>query len=234
MLPQIEDLLVLQDRDRRSATLATQLEKLPTDEARAKSRLKTDTEAVEVARQAILANEMEIKKVQLDVGTRKTSITRLRTQQFETRKNDEYTALGHEIERYGKDVDTLETKELEFMEVGDTLRANLKAAEDELTKTQRLVDEDLKAIAERFERVQADFDETCADRKQLAEKTDPELLHLYERLLKTKNGVAVAPLKNSQCGGCHVRLIPATLIKAQSAKEVAQCENCSRILYIEP
>ncbi|MFC7336773.1 zinc ribbon domain-containing protein [Haloferula chungangensis] len=234
MLPQIEDLLVLQDRDRRIANLAAQLEKLPSDEARAKTRLKSDTQAVEVARQAILANEVEIKKVELDVSTRKTSITRLKTQQFETRKNDEYTALGHEIERYGRDVDNLETRELELMEVGDSLRTTLKSAEDALAKTQRVVDEELQSIAERFQRVQADLDETRAERQKLAEKTDAEFLHLYERLLKTKNGVAVAPVKNGQCGGCHVRLIPATLIKAQSDKEFAQCENCARILYIEP
>lgn len=234
MLPQIEDLLVLQDRDRRIASLAAQLEKLPSDEARARTRLKSDTEAVETARQAILANEMEIKKVELDVGTRKTSITRLRTQQFETRKNEEYTALGHEIERYGKDVDALETRELELMEVGDALRAKLKSEEEALTKTKRLVDEDLTAITARFKQIEADLEETRADRKRLAEAVDPEFLNLYDRLLKTKNGVAVAPVKNGQCGGCHVRLIPATLIKTQSDKEVAQCENCARILYIEP
>jgi predicted nucleic acid-binding Zn-ribbon protein len=234
MLPQIEDLLVLQDRDRRIGILAAQLEKLPTDEARAKSRLKTDTEAVEAARQAILANEMEIKKVELDVDTRKTSITRLKTQQFETRKNDEYTALGHEIERYGKDVDSLETRELELMEIGDSLRAKFKAAEEELAKTTRLVDEDLKAISARFQQIEKDLEETRAERQRLAAAADSDFLSLYDRLLKTKNGVAVAPVSNGQCGGCHVRLIPATLIKAQSDKEYAQCENCARILYVEP
>jgi predicted nucleic acid-binding Zn-ribbon protein len=234
MLPQIEGLLVLQDRDRRIATLAAQLEKLPIDEARAKSRLKSDTEAVETARQAILANEVAIKKVELDVETRKTTITRLRTQQFETRKNDEYTALGHEIERYGKDVDSFETKELELMEIGDALKAKLKTADDALTKTKRLVDEDLRAITERFKNIEADLEETRAERQRLAATADAEILHLYERLLKTKNGVAVAPVSHGQCGGCHVRLIPATLIKTQSDKEIAQCENCARILYIEP
>lgn len=234
MLPQIEGLLVLQDRDRRIATLATQLEKLPTDEARAKAHLRSDTDAVETARQAILANEMEIKKVELDVDTRKTSIARLKTQQFQTRKNDEFSALGHEIERYGKDVDTLETQELELMESGDELRKKMKTAEEALAKTTRLVEEDLKSITQGFQNIESDLKETRAERQQLADASDAELLHLYDRLLKTKNGLAVAPLSNGQCGGCHVRLIPATLIKTQSAKEVAQCENCSRILYIEP
>ncbi|MGB6222681.1 zinc ribbon domain-containing protein [Haloferula sp.] len=233
MLPQIEDLLVLQDRDRRIAMLADQLEKLPIDEARARTKLEADTAAVDVAKKAILTNEMEIKKVELDVDTRKTSITRLRTQQFETRKNDEYSALGHEIERYGKDVDVLETKELELMEIGDSLRATLKSAEEALAKTKRLVEEDLKSIKERFGNIETELEETRAERKQLAESADPDIVHLYDRLLKTKNGVAVAPVNNGQCGGCHVRLIAATLIKAQS-KEIAQCENCARILYIEP
>ena len=94
MLPSIQALLVLQDRDRRLRSLAEDLAKIPKDETRAKDRLAGDTAAVAKAKEALQANEIEIKKVELDVGTRKTTIVRLKTQQFETRKNDEFTALA--------------------------------------------------------------------------------------------------------------------------------------------
>ena len=145
MLPSIQALLVLQDRDRRLRSLAEDLAKIPKDETRAKDRLAGDTAAVAKAKEALQANEIEIKKVELDVGTRKTTIVRLKTQQFETRKNDEFTALGNEIVRYENEVDGLETKELELMERADALRATLTEAEAAL-------DLDLEPVGE------ADFD----------------------------------------------------------------------------
>ncbi|HEY8991486.1 MAG TPA: hypothetical protein VIM46_05890, partial [Luteolibacter sp.] len=149
MLDSIRDLLVLQDRDRRLLNLAKELERLPQEEARAKAKLAGDQAAVAKASEAVKANELAVKKVELDAETRRNTIARLKIQQFETRKNDEYTALGHEVKRYEAEVDVLETRELELMDESDRLRGVLAEAEAALKKTQGFVDEDLAAVAER-------------------------------------------------------------------------------------
>lgn len=231
MLPSIEALLVLQDRDRRLRTLADELAKIPKDEARAKDRLAGDTESVRKAKDAMMANEMEIKKVELDTGTRKTTIQRLKTQQFETRKNDEFQALAHEVTRYEKDIDELETRELELMEKADALRAALGAAEAALAKTRQLVDEDLAALAGRRQRMETETVEVQAERSKLAAAAPQDLLPLYERLLKTKNGLAVVPVTGGKCTGCHMKLVASTLVKVNSGVEGAQCESCGRLVY---
>lgn len=232
MLPQIEGLLVLQDRDRRIAEIDRQLAQIPTDEDRARQRLASDQQAVANAQATLRDNEIRTKKLELDIETRKTSVTRLKQQQFETRKNEEFRALGHEIERYEGEVDNLETAELELMEEADGLREKLDAARSALAKTEGVVDEDLNAVAARRKKLEADRTEVLAERAKLAEATDPQLIKLYERLLKTKKGVAIAPVQAGQCGGCHVRIIPSTLIKVQHEKEVTQCETCGRVLYL--
>jgi len=231
MLPSIQALLVLQDRDRRLRTLADELARIPRDQARAQDRLAGDTDAVRKAREAVQANEVEIKKVELDVGTRKTTIQRLKTQQFETRKNDEFQALGHEVARYEKDIDGLETRELELMEKADALKATLAEAESALAKTRRLVDEDLSALAERRQRLEAESLEVQAERATLAAAAPQDLLPLYERLLKTKNGLAVVPVAGGKCGGCHMKLVASTLVKVNSGAEGTQCESCGRLVY---
>lgn len=231
MSPSIQALLVLQDRDRRLRGMAEDLERIPKDEARAKERLSGDEAAMKKAREALLANEVEIKKVELDVGTRRTTIQRLKTQQFETRKNDEYQALGHEIVRYEKDVDQFETKELELMERADALRATLAEAEQALAKTRQRVDEELAALAERRKRIQAEAVELKAEREALAAKAPEAQMPLYERLLKTKNGLAIVPVVGGKCSGCHIKLVASTLVKVNSGVEGAQCESCGRLLY---
>jgi predicted nucleic acid-binding Zn-ribbon protein len=179
----------------------------------------------------MMANEVEIKKVEMDTGTRRTTILRLKTQQFETRKNDEFQALGHEIVRYEKDIDTLETKELELMEKADALRATLAKAEAALTHTRKLIDEDLAALADRKKRLEAETLEVQAERNTLAAAAPEAMLPLYERLLKTKNGLAVVPVTGGKCTGCHMKLVASTLVKVNSNVEGTQCESCGRLVY---
>lgn len=231
MLPEIRALLVLQDRDRRLLDRRHDLERLPQDEQRAKAKLANDLAKVAKAKEAVQSNELAVKKVELDAQTRRTSIQRLKTQQFETRKNDEFQALGHEVARYEKDVDSLETQELELMEVADGLRKQLAEAQQSLTATQKIVDEDLAHIVERRSRLEGEIAELTAERVKLAAEIPDSVLPLYERLLKTKAGVAVAPLKDGRCGGCHMKLVTATVVKVQSGTQIAQCEDCGRILY---
>lgn len=213
--------------------LAKDLEKLPLDEARAKSKLAGDEAALTRAHDAVLDCELRLKRLELDAGTRKTTIARLKIQQFETRKNEEYQALGHEITRYEKEVDDLETRELELMEEMDALRTTQKAAEATLANTRKLVEEDLASITRRHERMEADRKEVQAERETLAAKVPEEIMPLYDRLMKSKAGLALAPMSEGKCQGCHMKLIPSTVVAAQNDKEIARCEDCGRILYVE-
>ena len=233
MQDEVRALLILQDRDRRLLALAKDLEKLPQDEARAKAKLAGDHAAVARAHQALLDCELRVKKIELDAETRRTTIKRLKLQQFETRKNEEFVALGHEIVRYEKELDDFETKELEAMDEVDSFRNARQAAEAALAHTLKLVEEDLASIAQRHARTEAERLEVLAQREKLAANVPDSIMPLYVRLMKTKDGRAVVPMRDGKCEGCHMKLIASTVMKAQSGREIAQCEDCGRILYVE-
>ncbi|MGB1875011.1 MAG: zinc ribbon domain-containing protein [Akkermansiaceae bacterium] len=232
MLPEIESLLVLQDHDQRILSLKKDIERIPADKERAKERLAKDLDAVEQAKKAVQENEVAIKNLELDIGTRKNTLDRLKVQQYETKKNDEFTALENEINRYNGEVDDLETEELELMEKADSLRLELQKAEDALALTQSMVDEEIAQLDERAGNAQARYEEVSGVRAKLAADVDEDLLSLYERLMKSKGGDAVVSAENSQCHGCHMKVVPSTMIKVQADKEITQCENCGRILYL--
>ena len=233
MQDEVRSLLILQDRDRRLLALARDLAKLPQDEARAKAKLAGDEAALAKAHHALLDCELRVKKIELDAETHRTTIKRLKLQQFETRKNEEFVALGHEITRYEKDLDDFETHELEAMDEVDRLRSAQKEAEAALAHTRKLVDEDLASIATRHARMEADRLEILAEREKLLANVPETIIPLYNRLMKTKDGLAIAPLRDGKCEGCHMKLIASTMIKVHSEKELAQCENCARILHPE-
>ena len=212
--------------------LAKDLEKLPLDEARAKTKLSGDEAAVKKAHDAMREAELKVKKIELDAQTRRTTIQRLKQQQFETRKNDEFQAIAHEITRYERELDAMETSELEAMEEVDSFRTALRKAEAGLAHTKGLVEQDLASIAQRKARMEEEKTEVVAERDRLAELAPQEMLPLYHRLMKIKDGMAIAPMSEGKCQGCHMKLIASTVVRVQSAKEITQCEDCGRILYM--
>jgi len=233
MLDEIRALLVLQDRDRRLMALRKELAKLPQDETRAKAKLAGDTAAVKKAHDDLLAAELAVKKIEMDAETRRTTIKRLKNQQFETKKNEEYNALGHEVTRYEKDLDEFETRELEAMESVDSFRKAYKEAESLLAKTQKVVDDDLATIKQRHGNLEAQAAEVQAERDKLVQEVPEDHLPLYEKLMKSKDGMAIATLREGKCTGCHMKVIASTGIAVQQGKEVTQCENCGRILAVD-
>jgi len=232
MLAEIESLLVIQDRDQRILKLEADLKRIPIDQERAKERLANDLASVAAAKTAVQENEVAIKNVELDIGTRKDTLLKLKTQQYETKKNEEFTALGNEIVRYNQQVDDYETTELELMEKADELRAVQKKAEDALAITQEMVDEEIVNLGKQLEQATKQLEEVKAERAKLAASVDEDDLSLYERLMKSKGGDAMVSAGKGQCSGCHMKLVPATMISVQSEKEITQCENCGRILFI--
>ncbi len=233
MLDEVRSLLVLQDRDRRLMALRKELAGLPQEEARTRAKLAGDEARTKQAHDELKTAELAVKKIEMDVETRRNTIKRLQVQQFETKKNDEYNALGHEIIRYQKDVDDLETKELEAMEVVDSFKEKYELANAALKKSKSFVEEDLLALQKRHEVSQGKLSELEEERETLMAPVSEDLLPMYEKLMRSKDGLAIASLRAGKCTGCHMKVISSTVIAVQQEKNVTQCENCGRILAVD-
>ena len=233
ILPLVQQLLVLQERDQKIRNLQRELKDLPKHQQRAQDRLTDDETAVTQTKQRLTEIELKIKSVELDIQTRKTSIQRLKDQQFNTRKNEEFQALGHEVRRYEKDVNSLEDKELEFMEQIEAKKPAYAAAQAKLAETKKHVQEELDQIAEREKNIQGKLAGLKAERSVLVAPLEPSAVSLYERLMKSKGDAAVVPVNGNICGGCHMKIVIATLIKIKANEEITQCEQCGRVLYTE-
>lgn len=233
MYAEIETLLKLQECDQKIRGLRKQLDRIPGEEEAAKERLRGDERAVDQSRSAIQENEVEMKNIELDIETRKESVARLKVQQFETKKNEEYRAMGCEIERYEKEVGELEDRELEFMEAGEELKKKMEEACSALEATQSLVDEELGDLAARRDKINGELAGLEEEHAKIIVDLDEDTVEIYERLMDNKGDVAVVPLVDSQCTGCHVKVVSDTVVQAKGGKALTHCENCGRIVYIE-
>ena len=172
-----------------------------------------------------------MKNLELEIQTRQESIAKLKVQQFETKKNEEFHRMGEEIENYGADVTKLEDSELELMELGETLQSKLNEATAKLDASQKLVDEELAGLDRRRRNCQSKIAELEEDRTGIAARLDDDIISIYDRLFAGKGASAVVPLEDGQCKGCHMKVIKSTEMSARAEKEVTHCENCGRIVY---
>jgi predicted nucleic acid-binding Zn-ribbon protein len=229
--PDLEQLLVLQDRQQKIKQIQIEVETLPLQKKSLEAQLAASVAGVEVLKQKARKVEMDRKKLELDVGTRTESISRLKTQQYQTRKNDEFQAIGHEIERYENEIRKIEDEELELMMEADKLKADLGVEEKKAATVKESVARQTADLEVKSKTLESRLEELTKERAEIAGKIDEDLLGRFERLFKSKGDAVVVPLEHEVCTGCHMKVTTQTAHRAKAGKEIVSCENCGRILY---
>ncbi len=230
MLPEIEKLLVLQDRDQKIRTLREALKVAPLERQQSEEKLAATFRQLEAAKQKAKEIEVERKKLENEAQAKRDSIAKFQTQKFQTRKNEEFQALNNEITRYEGDIRGLEDRELEFMDDAEKAKAGVAEA-DQLAKTVKAqVERQLADIAAKIDAGSVQLQDLEAQRAALAVGMDEDLLDTFDRLFANK-GEAVVPLEHEICMGCHMKVTTQTVVKVKGQREIVHCEQCGRILY---
>ncbi|MBV9489495.1 MAG: hypothetical protein JO069_07205 [Verrucomicrobia bacterium] len=231
MLPSIEQLLVVQDRDQKLKIFRAELSALPSEKQRIEHALSSSSTGLEQLKQRSRDLEVQRKKFELDVRSRQEQAARYRSQQMQTRKNEEYQVLGNEIARVELEIVALEDQEIVLMEEAEQLQARIKAAEDAFQTARVHTDEQLAALTSKEQALQAGIAALEQERAEVAKGVDPSLLFQYQRLFTSKGGDAVVPIEHGVCMGCHMKNTATLAHRARLGREVVACEQCGRILY---
>lgn len=231
MLEAIEKLLVLQDRDRNLLRIQADLASIVPQRERALSRANASQLALDTAKLQAKQIESDKKKLELDVEAQKERISKYSLQQFQTKKNEEYRALAHEIETCKGNISKLEDQILELMEQADAVAKEVAANTKAAAGAKKDVDAEVAELGKREENFKAKLAELQANRAELAAAVEEGALARYERLLRSKGENVIVGIQHSACGGCHMRLPTQVMVACQSQSEINSCPHCGRILY---
>ena len=231
MHSELERLLILQDRDQKIRQIQTEIETVPLRRSSLEAQLAASRASVEGLKQRARQVEIDRKRLELDVGTRTETISRLKTQQYQTRKNEEFRAIGHEIERYENEIRKIEDDELELMVLADKVKADLAEEEKKATAAQNSIARQTADLEEKSKALESQLQGLSKERSELAGKIDEDSLGRFERLFKSKGDAAVVAIEHGVCTGCHMKVTTATAAQVRAGKEIVSCENCGRILY---
>ena len=231
MHPELEQLLVLQDRQQKIKQIQTEIETVPLQRKSLEAQLASSAAGVEALKQKARHVELDRKKLELDAGTRAETIARLKTQQYQTRKNEEFRAIGHEIERYENEIRKIEDEELELMVAADQIKAELGAEEKQAATVKESIARQTKDLEAKSTTLQSQLEGLTKERAEIAGKIEEDLLSRFERLFKSKGDAVIVALEHEVCTGCHMKVTTQTAHRVRAGKEIVSCENCGRILF---
>lgn len=231
MLDTIEKLLILQDRDRKLRRVETELAHIEPERQTLKTKMQGAEGSLDEAKLRVKQIEADRKRLELEVESKKQQIEKYANQQLQTRKNEEYRALAHEIEMCKTDITKIEDQEIELMEQGEQAQKDVVRLRCEAEEARKLAEDQVKQLGVREGNLKKELAELQSNREQLADAVDEIVRARYERLVKHKGENVVVGVTHGVCGGCHMKLPAQVLVSCQAQQELVTCTNCGRILY---
>jgi uncharacterized protein len=237
MHPAIPHLIELQRVDHQIAALRAELETFPKRIRDAEARLSGARAEVVAAKQVHTQGATERKKLEFDVQQWKDRARKYRDQSGAVKTNESFKALQHEIANAEAEVAKAEDRQLEVMMAGEELERRVKLTESRLKEAEQAVAGERKEIQGQGAEKKKQLDAALDARERVIAPVPDDLRELYARIAKRHNGTAMALVRDDQCRGCGMRVLPHIIqeLRSETNEEVFRCESCGLLLYtLEP
>lgn len=233
MHPDLEKLQQLDEVDREAARLRAEVAALPVRVAAIEKKLAGVNLEIENARKALKEIDATRRKHEGDISTLRQKISKYRDQMLGVKTNQEYRALGSEIQFTEQEISRIEDKILEGMLAVEVHEAKLKSVEAEQKKQHAEVEREKAEARIRTEQDEKRLAELMSGRDQLRREIPYDLLQHYERVLKAR-GTALAEARDQYCQACHVMMRPQVFQDIMIGERVVTCDSCGRIFFFNP
>jgi len=233
MLPEIENLLHLQEADKAIRRLQDEIAELPKRVAAIEHKLADTKLQLEKAQAAVKADEAARRKHDTAIADLRGKISKYRDQSLDVKTNDQYKALLHEIQFAEKEIAATEDKILELMVNADARDKEVKAAQAELKEEAAEIEKEKVEARQRTTEDEKQLTEWRGKRDQMRAGVNEDLLRHYERVSKFR-GSGISEVRDHKCMACQVMLRPQTYNDVRTGQQTVVCDSCQRILYFNP
>ncbi|QDU26039.1 Putative zinc ribbon domain protein [Anatilimnocola aggregata] len=226
-----EALRILHRIHQQIADLQDRLQRGPKQVRAAEANVKKCEAELATSKDVYRAAKMSSDEKQLQLKQREAKLLDLQGKLNTANSNKEYQLLKDQIAADKQASSVLADEILESLERLDVLQANIKSAEEALSKNR---DEEAKVrarVGSQQELLEGDlgrYSNELADAQNLIEG---DFKDNYLRLSKSMGADALAPVEGETCGGCNQSLTPHLIDQLRLNKPVF-CKSCGRLLYI--
>ncbi len=235
MIPDLKNVIELQQVDLKIGELTKQIESLPAQIQTLTSRLDEFIHAQEERKKRLAANLHERKELDGDIKEIQQKISKHKDQLYQVKTNDQFRAMTKEIEGEEAKVRGIEDSILEKMLEAEEIQKQVQEAAGRLEREKASV---AAEVARLEAEQQADENERRTlqvQRSQIQDGLSESTRNIYQRGRQTRRGIAVAEVREGLCTACNVLLRPQIYNEVRTNEMLLTCENCGRIIYyVEP
>ena len=232
MIDDMHRLVRLQEMMQVVEGLSEKIASVPAGVARLEKELLSVEAEVERDRAALQDVQKERRRLEMELMGIETKIQKYQAQLADVKTNKEYQAMQHEIDTCRQERARLDEKILLDMEATDRATAAFRAVEERIKEKRRATEDGKKALQQQLASLQAEKAAVERDRDALRGMIAAPFLDPFLKVARQRKGLALVPVKDELCGGCHVRVMPKLIQMVRRSTGLIPCDSCKRFLYV--
>lgn len=212
--------------------LRRDLESLPLEEAKRRSRLDELNQLREQHRSALDKAEVRSRALEKSIQEADEEVKKLEARLNGVRNNAEYQATLLQIESVKRERDTMQEEGLALLDQLDGQGSALRETESAAVAEEGVFQGFQEEAGKVREKSQAGLEEVLGRRGSKTAGIPPDLMGRYERLFEVRHGLAVCAVVGSVCQGCFTNVTTNDMARLMGGSTMVFCGSCQRVLYL--
>lgn len=230
---QIVGLVSLQELDSEIYALRNEKEAKPLEIKALEASFEAKKQNLANLEKKSLDLQKQRKDKELDLASKEEAVKKLQSQLYSLKTNKEYQTMLQQIQDAKADGSLVEEKILILFEELDKAKKEIEQENIKIKEEEKVFIEQKMKVEIRIKECDDRLAVLEAKRKQVVPGLDAKIFSQYERILNSRDGLAIVSIKNNSCSGCNMNIPPQVINLIKMYDNIITCEVCNRILYIK-
>lgn len=230
---QIETIVKLQLNITESNRVQEQLNGVSGRIAKIEAELTTFSDSLAAVENERDALKKEYRAYEGDVQVNAARLSKSQERLMAVKTNKEYQSTLKEIDELKAKTSRLEDEMLECLERIEDAERSLREKKAALATLKREAEEEKAQVEQAAANDRERFAVLEGERQVIAGASAPDLLERFENARQRGNGLAIAPVEEAVCQGCHMNIPPQLYNDLYRFAELLHCPHCQRIIYLK-
>jgi hypothetical protein len=176
--------------------------------------------------------ELDKKNKEGELAQKEENLKKARSQLYQLKSNKEYQVKLNEISSIEADISCAEEEVIKFLEKAEQEKGKVANQKTSVDSEINELKQEILALKKQEKEIEQKIKDLESKRNHYVDAVDEKILSQYQDLLAKRNGLAIVPVTNNNCGACHMSLTHQNINEIKMYDRLVLCESCVRILYI--
>jgi uncharacterized protein len=210
-------LVDLQETDEDLFRIRRELARLPEERDQRRAEIDARIQRVKELDSEILRLSMQEKEVEDVARSNRQRIMKIETESGKTHDQALLAAYSHEQRNLRREISEIDRNQL---------REGIATDEKDYAEYAANVEAEIAAASAK------EAAKVKAREERMGNSVPADVRDTYEKLLEARDGMALAALEEKTCQGCYIQVPTNIYVRLMRSKDLVQCPNCQRILFM--